>query len=61
MTSNGCHRYVSGLRTMNHVYFSLFVAPLEQRTDGGGSEILIVLAAHSPDVCIAARRYCCGS
>ena len=58
MTTNGCHRYVSGLRTMNHVSFSLFVAPLEQKTGGGGSEMLTVLAAHSPDVCTAARRCC---
>lgn len=54
MTTNGCHRYVSELRTKNHVSFSLFVAPLEQETGGGGSEMLRVLAGLSPDVCIAA-------
>lgn len=58
MTTNSCHRYVSGLGTMNHVSFSLFVAPLEQKTGGGGSEMPIVLAAHRLDVCTAARRCC---
>lgn len=58
MATNGCHRYVSELRTKNHVSFSLFVAPLEQETGGGGSEMLRVLAALSPDVCVAARRRC---
>lgn len=58
MTTDSCHRYVSGLRTMTHVSFSLFVAPLEQKTGGCGSEMLTVLAAHRPDVCTAARRCC---
>lgn len=50
VTTKCWHRYVSGLRAMNNISFSLFVAFYGARDEGGGgSKTLIVLAAQCPE------------